>query len=393
MKQSLGVVLRCDKAGAILEVLTDSLGLGEAAQPGQPFSRLAARGGLEKALSFLEAVRSQGAAFDWPINVVVEDSIKTIQFAGAYNGDKLLIIGAENSWQLIKLYEELMRINNEQTNALRAIFQNRRDDNLFDEISRLNNELVAAQRELAKKNAELERLNLEKNHFLGMAAHDLRNPLHNILMVSEFLKEEDPVILSENYDKFIDVIHDSSRFMANLVDDLLDVAKIEAGRLHLEYTTQDLPRLVERNIARNQALAAKKDLTIHLHTDPLPAVVIDASKFEQVLNNLLSNAIKFSPVGGNIQVRLEKEDPNFRLIIVDQGSGMTPDEQANLFKAFKHGRPGTQGEKSTGLGLVIVKRIIEGHGGAIWLESIPGQGTSFYVSIPLAPAQLPSEAN
>lgn len=386
MKQIHGVVLKCNSIGAIVEVISDSFGLVDFFTPGMLFTRLAARSEIKKALSFLEEIRNQGTAFGWELNLVFDKEIKTLHFIGAKNGADLLIAGAENSGLLLVLYEEMMKINNEQTNALRAAIKDKNfDRGLFDEISRLNNELMAIQRELAKKNAELEHLNQEKNRFLGMAAHDLRNPLHNILLASEFLSEENPARPASQYQEFLEVIRTSSQFMVNMVDDLLDVAKIEAGKLNLDYAPEDLPNLVQKNLSRNRALAAKKGITLTLEAAPLPIVVVDAGKVEQVLNNLVGNAIKFSPSGSTIEVRLEHESESFRLSVKDEGPGISAQAQANLFKAFQPGRAGTHGEKSSGLGLVIVKRIVEGHGGRLWLESVEGKGTTFFASIPFLP--------
>jgi signal transduction histidine kinase len=366
VKQIHGVVLKCNSIGAIIEVISDSFGLVDFFTPGMLFTRLAARSEIKKALSFLEEIRNQGTAFGWELNLVFDKEIKTLHFIGAKNGADLLIAGAENSGLLLVLYEEMMKINNEQTNALRAAIKDKNfDRGLFDEISRLNNELMAIQRELAKKNAELEHLNQEKNRFLGMAAHDLRNPLHNILLASEFLSEENPARLASQYQEFLEVIRTSSQFMVNMVDDLLDVAKIEAGKLNLDYAPEDLPNLVQKNLSRNRALAAKKGITLTLEAAPLPIVVVDAGKVEQVLNNLVGNAIKFSPSGSTIEMRLEHESESFRLSVKDEGPGISAQAQANLFKAFQPGRAGTHGEKSSGLGLVIVKRIVEGHGGRL----------------------------
>ncbi|MCG2785954.1 MAG: HAMP domain-containing histidine kinase [Anaerolineae bacterium] len=386
MKQIHGVVLKCNSIGAIIEVISDSFGLVDFFTPGMLFTRLAARSEIKKALSFLEEIRNQGTAFGWELNLILDKEIKTLHFIGIKNGADLLIAGAENSGLLLVLYEEMMKINNEQTNALRAAIKDKNfDRGLFDEISRLNNELMAIQRELAKKNAELEHLNQEKNRFLGMAAHDLRNPLHNILLASEFLSEENPACPASQYQEFLEVIRTSSQFMVNMVDDLLDVAKIEAGKLNLDYAPEDLPNLVQKNLSRNRALAAKKGITLTLEAAPLPIVVVDAGKVEQVLNNLVGNAIKFSPSGSTIEVRLEHESESFRLSVKDEGPGISAQVQANLFKAFQPGRAGTHGEKSSGLGLVIVKRIVEGHGGRLWLESVEGKGTTFFASMPFLP--------
>ncbi len=287
----------------------------------------------------------------------------------------------------MKLFEEMMQINNEQTNSLRTLQKEQtRTNNQFDEISRLNNELVSMQRELAKQNAALERLNQEKNRFLGMAAHDLRNPLQLILSHSNFLLEEAASQLSPEYLSFLEMISASSEFMAHLVDDLLDVAKIESGQLQLDYAPVELAALLTRTVKLNRVLAAKKQIRLELALEAGPLrALLDAPKIEQVLNNLLGNAIKFSPAGGQVQVRLWQAGENFGMSIRDEGPGISLEEQSKLFKPFQRGRKGTAGEKSTGLGLAIVKRIIEGHGGTITLESQLGQGTTFYLSIPLQP--------
>lgn len=392
MNQKQGMVLKCDLFGNLTEIVSDSAGLQAWLKLGMPFTRLAARGALEKALSFLEETRSKASTFDWEINIQLGEKISTFHFIGARSEDGLLIVGAESSKFLFSLYEEMMRINNEQTNALRdALKEKSIHQGLFDKISRLNNELVNMQRELARKNAELERLNQEKNRFLGMAAHDLRNPLHNILSASEYLADQNPSTLGDEYKQFLEVIQTASQFMANLVDDLLDVAKIESGKLNLDYTPVNLPDLLQKNIRRNQLLAAQKDIRIELQAEALPAALLDAPKMEQILNNLLGNAIKFSQKNSTIKVNLALQSPNFVLSVQDEGPGIPEHIRINLFKTFQRGQPGTQGEKSIGLGLVIVRRIVEGHGGNIWLESLEGSGTTFFVSMPIVPNTIESE--
>jgi len=260
-----------------------------------------------------------------------------------------------------------------------------RDSALYDELSRLNNELVAMQRELAKKNVELEQLNALKNQFLGIAAHDLRNPLSVIMSYSEFLKEDAGAVLNDEQREFLDIIRASSRFMLNLVNNLLDVAQIEAGQLRLDLQPLDLVALIRHNIMLNRVLAAKKQIEIELMDEPLPLLLLDASKIEQVLNNLLSNAIKFSPPRTTIRVRVARADDQILLAVQDQGPGIPPNELDKLFKPFQRTSvKSTAGEKGTGLGLSIVKKIVEGHHGKIWVESQVGQGTTFFVALPLS---------
>jgi two-component system, OmpR family, sensor kinase len=386
-----GLALLSNSAGQVVEVLRNDLRLTDAVA-GRLFIRLVDGHSRIKAMNFLTKIKEDGAAFDWELNVAVENSPETLHFSGGLAGEYLLIVGAANSQLAARLYEDMLRISNEQTNRLRAALKENAlagrailDTALFDEISRLNNDLVAMQRELAKKNAELERLNQEKNHFLGMAAHDLRNPLYVILVQSEYLLEEtqDPQTC-----EVLESIHAASEFLTNLVNNLLDVAQIEAGQLQLDLWAVDLGALATKNIAMNRFLAAKKQTQIDLAVEPLPSAIVDGAKIEQVLNNLISNAVKFSPPGSRVEVSLKRAGENFCLVVRDQGPGIPPEEQARLFQPFSRGRvKGTAGEKNTGLGLMIAKRIVASHGGKIWLESASGQGTTFFVSIPFQPPE------
>lgn len=391
MTTSSGIALLCNLEGVIVDVLRNSPELKIPAQPGLMFTRLVAGGSLAKALTFLTDLQAQGAVFDHEINVTAGAEIKTLRFVGGQTGEHLLICGSENGGVAQALYAEMVRINNEQTNTLRDVFKERsRSDTLYDEISRLNNELVAMQREAAKKNAELQRLNQEKNRFLGMAAHDLRNPLHTILSYSDYLIERAE---DAEQQEFLQVIHTVSHFMARLVDDLLDVAQIEAGELKLEYDLVKLPELIKRNVAINRPLAARRQIELIYELDEtLPPAVVDGAKIEQVLNNLISNAIKFSQPQSSVTVRLQRDGAHFLLSVIDHGVGISPEQQLRLFQPFQRGQRGAEGEASTGLGLVIVKRIVEGHGGSIYFESEVGRGTTFFVSIPLQPPDVEGDA-
>lgn len=432
LMKEYSLALLCDPQGMIAQVLRNDAPLKDAV-PGRLFPRLVEQSCRFKALNFLDEIRTHTAAVDWELNVSIEESPTTVHFSGGRLGEQLLIVGAANGQAVRQLYEDMLCINNEQIDLLRTVLKEKSqsshsepEPSLYNEISRLNNELVAMQRELAKKNAELERLNQEKNRFLGMAAHDLRNPLHVILSHSGFLLEEDPTALGSQYREFLETIYASSEFMSRLVDDLLDVARIEAGQLELELTAADLGALITKNVALNRMLAAKKSITINLHSEPLPVAIVDTAKIEQVLNNVIGNAVKFSPPGSTLEVQLttlrDAGTPNsppgrgkgrvteagdgcavkthphplpggvlcegILISVRDQGPGMSPEEQASLFQPFRRGRArGTGGEKSTGLGLAIVKRIVEGHGGKIWVESDVGAGTTFFVLLPLQPPE------
>ena len=260
------------------------------------------------------------------------------------------------------------------------------EPDFYNELSKLNNDLANSQRELFKKNIELERFSQEKTRFLGMAAHDLRTPIGIIMSYSQFLIEEASATLSREHMEFVVTIHESSQFMLALIDDLLDISAIESGHLSLDMQPGNLTEVVERNVSLNRVLAQKRRITILLEHDEAPLTcVFDGAKIGQVLNNLISNAIKYSPQRTTILVRLFRCEDEAVIEIKDQGPGIPPLEQAKLFKAFSQtNATNFSGEHSTGLGLAISKRIVEGHAGRVWVESELGVGSSFFAAIPIS---------
>ena len=258
------------------------------------------------------------------------------------------------------------------------------DTGMYDELMRVNNDLANLQRELYRKNLELAAINEQKNQFLGMAAHDLRSPLGAIMAYSEFLEDEAGPKLSKEHREFISTIRDSSQFMLGLINDLLDVTQFESGKLKMALQPVDLLAVARHNIALNLVLASKKQIRIVLHPGPpLPVLMLDPGKIEQVLNNLLSNAIKFSHVNTEVSVDLSRDARHVVIMIADQGQGIPAEELPKLFKPFSRTRvQSTAGESSTGLGLSIVRRIVEGHGGTVGVTSQVGKGTSFSIRLP-----------
>jgi signal transduction histidine kinase len=385
--QSQGLALLCDLQGLILRVLRNDLDLKKAA-PGQLFFGLVEAASRAKAMNLLTELKSQGAVLDWEMNISAAGGIRSLHFAGGLAGDYLLITAGANGAFAEHLYEDMLRINNEQINLLRTALKDKTEagravsDPMYNEISRLNNELVAMQRELTGKNVELAKLNALKNQFLGMAAHDLRNPLQGILFYSQFLLD-DPEKLDASQTEFITAIRDQSHYMASLVNDLLDVATIESGKLQLDLQPVDMVKLAQTNLTRNRLIASRKTITLNLEADAIPMLLLDAAKMEQVLDNLTTNAIKYSPPGSRICIRLQNSVGEMLLSVQDEGPGIPPAEMDRLFKPFqKTSVKSTGGEKSIGLGLVIVKRIVTGHGGRIWVVSQVGAGSTFYVAVP-----------
>ena len=396
-----GIVLVCDRDGTIQRVVRDDLGLAGRVPVGSHVNDLVDSGVREKIGGFLAELQTREAAYDWEITVPVDGALQPLHFAGARLEPGYLVVAACSRHGLGHLNEELMRINNEQTNVVRStskelarVVEQRaeRDHTVYEELSRLNNDMANLQRELAKKNAELEQLNQQKNRLLGMAAHDLRNPLGVISTYAEFLETDAAAVLNEEQREFVTTIKDTSEFMLRLITYLLDVSAIEAGQLNLDCQTADLARLIQHNVTLNRVLAAKKDIAIEF--DPpavLPRLSFDAGKIEQVLNNLISNAVKFSHRGTRVRIRLECTKDFAIVAVKDQGQGIPAADLSKLFKPFsKASVRSTAGEQCTGLGLAIVRRIIEGHGGRIWVESERGKGSTFFFTLPVTSNNLPN---
>lgn len=385
-----GFVLQCTMQEVVLAIVHDGGVLRDRNAVGQPWTDLLDDGSLTKAKNFMAVVETNGAAFNWELNVSINNRIKPHWFAGIIFNDDLMIVGAPTDYDLATLVQDLRSIGNSQTNILRAVFkENARlrqvtdDSTMFEEISRLNNELVTLQRQLVKKNYELEGLNELKNRFLGIAAHDLRNPLNNIHYLVEFLEEE-----SDDYTEaqraYMQQIQEISQFMLALVEDLLDVAAIEDGKIELRLQLADLAALVRECVNFQQNRASQKEIVISLSAPDSLVMEIDPEKINQVLDNLLSNAIKYSPPATRVDVSLTTEPEEVTLVVRDEGQGIAKGEQPLLFKPFKMmSSRTTGGEKSTGLGLYIVKRIVEAHNGRIWVESALGQGAAFNVTLPV----------
>jgi PAS domain S-box-containing protein len=249
-----------------------------------------------------------------------------------------------------------------------------------------------AEAEIARKNVELAGLNTLKNQFLGMAAHDLRNPLTVVNTASSFLLDDSSRLLSaEQKREFIRRINANGEFMLKLINDLLDVAKIESGRLDLELATGDLCNLIEENLTMNRMLAEKKGIRLDFVPEcGLPPLRFDRGKVEQVLNNLISNALNYSAPGTTVTIRASRMDGSVVVSVQDQGPGIPAEELDHLFKPFSRTSVrSTAGEKSTGLGLAISRKIVDGHGGRIWAESEVGRGSTFSFSLP-APYARPA---
>jgi signal transduction histidine kinase len=257
-------------------------------------------------------------------------------------------------------------------------------DSMISRLQETGGSIARVTAGLHDRNLKLAELNEMKNEFLGMAAHDLRNPLAVFLGFTELMLDGKIGKLTAEQEQVVTVLKRDSDFMLGLVNDLLDVAKIESGKVNLDLKPADLGALAEENVALNRLLAEKNGVKLALkRPDDLPTLTLDRPKIWQVFNNLLSNAVKFSKPGTLTTVELARVAGGVTIDVRDQGAGIPPNEMELLFKPFSHGTTEpVEGEHCSGLGLVIVKKIVESHGGTIKVESKVGAGSTFTVFLP-----------
>jgi len=240
--------------------------------------------------------------------------------------------------------------------------------------------------EILVQKQKLEELNEIKNKFLGMAAHDLRNPLGVIMGFSQLLKMDYDNFTKEEILEIIDDISSASNTALNLVNDFLDVSKIESGTFEIHLQIVDFKSFIEQIVKKNSFYAKKKNIEIELkYSDEIPNIMIDSERLAQVFNNLITNSIKFSYRNSKISINVYLTNDSLNIDIIDYGIGMDQNEVEGIFNGFfGKGKPGTEGEKSTGLGLAISKKIVDSHNGKILVQSEKGKGSKFTVVLPIS---------
>jgi PAS domain S-box-containing protein len=237
-------------------------------------------------------------------------------------------------------------------------------------------------RELELRNREVERANQLKSEFLASMSHELRTPLHTVIGFAELLAEELEGPLNEKQKRFIGHIHKDSMHLLELINDILDLSKIEAGRLKIHREALDVAAAVEEAISSIRPGAEAKSIAVMFAVPPIPPVMADRVRLKQILYNLLSNAVKFTPEGGTIRVEAELRDGFIEIAVTDSGIGIPRDQQEAVFDKFYQLGATTKGvREGTGLGLAITKALIEEHGGRIWVNSELGQGSRFTFTI------------
>ncbi len=249
-----------------------------------------------------------------------------------------------------------------------------------------NKKLVRRQRQLVEKTREAEEASRLKSQFLANISHELRTPLNVIIGFSELMLDEVPGPLNEEQRQCLDDILDSGEHLLGLIDEVLDLTKIESGKMQLRMTNVALPRVIEwvRNTLAPIFVPKKQSLAVMID-EGLPPVYADEGRIRQVLLNLLSNAAKFTPDGGKLRIEAARKGNWCQVNVIDNGIGIKKEDQKRIFAPFcRLDSPLTEGKNGAGLGLAVVKQIVEKHGGWVWVESEYGQGSRFSFTLPLA---------
>lgn len=237
--------------------------------------------------------------------------------------------------------------------------------------------------ELEARQREAERLNLLKSEFLASMSHELRTPLHTIMGFSELLGEESEGPLNAKQKRYLDHIREDSQHLLGLINDVLDLSKIEAGAMSLRIEDVSLADAISDVVNAIRPRAALKSLTLETHDIFKGFVAVDPMRLKEVFYNLLGNAVKFTPEGGKITVQTDEDGQFVRVTIADTGIGIHADQLEQVFEKFYQVGYATSGvREGTGLGLAICKRLIEMHGGTIGIDSEPGVGSRFYFTVP-----------
>jgi signal transduction histidine kinase len=268
--------------------------------------------------------------------------------------------------------------------ALRYAIERGRRAQLEEQVHRQNQELRRKNLELEEQNRRAQEATRAKSEFLANMSHELRTPLNGIIGFAELMYDGRVGPMLAEHQEYLGDILTSGRHLLDLLNDILDLAKVESGKMELRPEPVDLAKLVGeiRDILRT--LAASKRISVGIGIDDgLGPIVLDASKLKQVLYNYLSNALKFTPDQGRVMIQIQAEGAaTFRLEVTDTGIGIRPEDQGRLFVEFQKLNGGAGKGTGTGLGLALTKRIVEFQGGQVGVRSTPGQGSAFFAVLP-----------
>ena len=255
--------------------------------------------------------------------------------------------------------------------------------NLEQKVDERTQELAATLEQLDEKSRELETASRHKSQFLANMSHELRTPLNAILGFSQLLRGEVYGDLNEKQEEYLDDILTSAGHLLALINDILDLSKVEAGQIELDVAPFSLREALERGVVMVRERATKDGVRVALEAYPEADIVSgDERRVRQVIFNLLSNAVKFTPHGGTVDVSAVRVNGEVRVSVADTGPGIAPQDHDRIFEEFQQTEAGAAQREGTGLGLALSKRLVELHGGRIWVDSELGKGSTFVFTLP-----------
>jgi len=295
-----------------------------------------------------------------------------------------LALGFAISWSLVGAVREM---DAGLAQIASGDFSRRVDIPNRDELGALAANLNRMNEELGRLYRELEAASRHKSEFLANMSHELRTPLNAIIGFSEVLDDRMFGELNEKQAQYVRVVLNSGRHLLSLINDILDLSKVEAGRMELELSGFNLRVALENALTLIHDRAARHGLTVELTVDEtLGDVMGDERKLKQVLLNLLSNAVKFTPDGGRVEVRAVPANGTVEISVTDTGVGIAPADQEAIFEEFRQvGTDYARKREGTGLGLALARKFVELHGGRLWVKSEIGRGSTFTFTFPVTP--------
>ena len=292
-----------------------------------------------------------------------------------------LLLGFVLSWSLIG---PIQRIDTRLAAIASGDFSGRVDVVNRDELGALASNVNRMNDELRRLYAELEAVSRHKSEFLASMSHELRTPLNAIIGFSQVLQEQMFGPVNEKQAEYLDDILASGNHLLSLINDVLDLSKVEAGHVDLEVHPFSVREALERGVVMVRERATEDGVEVALEADPdVDVVEGDERRIKQVIFNLLSNAVKFSPPGGAVDVSAARVNGEVRIAVADTGPGIAFEDHERIFEEFQQTGSELDQREGTGLGLALSKRFVELHGGRIWLESEPGNGSTFVFTLPV----------
>lgn len=377
------LALECDDAGRIRHVIRDDLGLVPDGTEAVMLPALGTPHGSSRCFEMLQALGDESAVFGWLIELRTPSGAIGLHFAGVQRDRQVLLVASRDLADVSDFTEELERISSDQVTQLRELVKERAQlqhaTTVMPEITELDNANTALQREVLRQRTELEQLLRAKNELLGMAAHDLRNPLSAIVGLLELLQVDDAVI--PGHRPLLDEALCASQMLTRILDGVLDVTAIESGVLRLDLDPCDLVALVQQSTSLHRLRADRMGIQFLVRGADAVEVSADASKLMQVLNNLIDNAIEHAPRDSVITVDVRRARDEVLVAVEDQGPGVPDDAKHTVFDAFRRGDH--QSTRRRGLGLAIARRIATGHGGRLTVGDGASGGARFELALPV----------